>query len=213
MCCRAWTQPFGQHCGVSTYGAQIGIRWGDFERNGDFSPTTPKRLAIIALVWQKFHILTRAQVFVLASVCAVVIALAVALASIPADGVSWNRFLGPSRQLDPFINFGSAFVSVLPVFLGYYHLARLGAFLGVAISALTCFTTQVCAGFIFVFQLVGRSVVLQEATYASVWMLISVLVWWMHIKASKSPAVRDAQRRLHLPDLHSPQLGQSLQGR
>jgi hypothetical protein len=54
-----------------------------------------KPLAIIALVWQKFHILTRAQVFVLASVCAVVIALAVALASIPADGVSWNRFLGP----------------------------------------------------------------------------------------------------------------------
>jgi len=64
-------------------------------------------------------------------------------------------FLDPSRQLDPFINFGSAFVSVLPVFLGYYHLARLGAFLGVAISALTCFTTQVCAGFIFVST--GRS--------------------------------------------------------
>ena len=69
-----------------------------------------------------------------------------ALASIPADGVSWNRFLGPSRQFDPFINFGSAFVSVLLVFLGYYHLARLGAFLGIAISALTCFTTQSMCG-------------------------------------------------------------------
>src|SRR5579863_10232469 len=101
----------------------------------------------MAVVWQKFHILSRAQVFLVATVCAVAIALAIALASIPADEVSWNRFLGPSRQFDPFINFGSAFVSVLPVFLGYYHLARLGA--GVAISALTCFTTQVCAVLIF----------------------------------------------------------------
>jgi hypothetical protein len=151
-------------------------------------------LAIMALVWQKFHVLTRAQVFVLASVCAVVIALAVALASIPADGVSWNRFLGPSRQFDPFINFGSAFVSVLPVFLGYYHLARLGTFLGVAFSALACFTTQVCAEFIFGLELVGHSAVLQEATYLGVWMLISILVLWMHIKASSSPAVRNAQR-------------------
>jgi hypothetical protein len=166
----------------------------------------------MALVWQKFHILTRAQVFVLACVCAAVIALAVALASIPVDGTSWNRFLGPSRQLDPFINFGSAFVSVLPLFLGYYHLARLGTFLGVAISALTCFTTQLCAGFIFVFQLVGRSVVLQEATYVGVWMLISVLVLWMHIKASKSPAVKETQRLLHLPDLQSFPLDESLQG-
>src|SRR5215469_18322399 len=150
----------------------------------------------MSLVWQKFHILTRAQVFV--------------LASIPSDGVSWNRFLGPSRQLDPFINFGSAFVSVLPVFLGYYHLARLGAFLGVAISALTCFTTQMCAGFIFVFQLAGRSVLLQEAIYVGVWMLIGVLVLWMHTKASNSPAVRNAQRLLHLPDL---QLDESVQRR
>lgn len=81
-----------------------------------------------------------------ASVCAAVIALAVALASIPADGTSWNRFLGPSRQLDPFINFGSAFVAVLPVFLGYYHLARLGTLPGVVVSASACFLTQVCGG-------------------------------------------------------------------
>ena len=73
-------------------------------------------LDIMAVVWQKFHILSRAQVFVAASVCAAVIALAVALASIPADGTSWNRFLGPSRQLDPFLNFGSAFVAALPLF-------------------------------------------------------------------------------------------------
>ena len=155
-------------------------------------------LAIMATVWQKFHVLSRAQVFIVASVCAAAIALAVALASIPADGTSWNRFLGPSRQLDPFINFGSAFVAALPVFLGYYHLARLGALLGVVVSASACFLTQVCAGFIFVFGVVGASVVLQEATYVGLCLLLVLLVLWAHIKASNSSAIRDTQRSLHL---------------
>ncbi len=154
-------------------------------------------------VWQKFHILSRTQVFFVASVCAVVIALAVALASIPADGTSWNRFLGPSRQLDPFINFGSAFVSVLPVLLGYYHFARLGALLGLAVSALMFYATQVWAFFVFAFQLVGHSTVLQQATYAGMWLLLSALVLWAHVKASNSDAVRDAQRLLHLADLQT----------
>ena len=147
-------------------------------------------------MWQRYHILTRAQVFIVASVCAVVIAFAVALISIPADGVSWGRFLGPSRQFDPFINFGSTFVSVFPVLLGYYHLARVGAFLGVAISAMTFFTTQACAGLIFGFEVVGRSVLLQQVTYAGVWLLLSAFLLWVHFKASNSPAVRDAQRAL-----------------
>lgn len=108
-------------------------------------------LAIMAVMWQKLHILSRVQVFIVASVCAAAIAFAVSLASIPADGTSWNRFLGPSRQLDPFINFGSSFVAALPIFLGYYHLARLGALLGLGVSALATFFTQVCAGFLFVF--------------------------------------------------------------
>jgi hypothetical protein len=115
-----------------------------------------------AAVWQKFHILSRAQVFVLAGLCAVVIALAVALASIPTDGTSWNRFLGFSRQFDPFINFGSAFVTVLPLLLGYYHLARLGALVGLAVSAAMFWATQVSAFFVFAFQLVGSSLVLQR---------------------------------------------------
>ena len=147
-------------------------------------------------MWQRFHILSRGQVFVVASLSAVVIALAIALASIPADGVSWNRFLGSSRQFDPFINFGSAFVSVLPVFLGYYHLARLGALLGVAISALTCFTTQVCAALIFGFQISGRSLVFLGAAYLAICALLSAILLWSHIKASNSPAVREAQRLL-----------------
>ncbi len=154
----------------------------------------------MAVVWQKFHILSRAQVFIVASVCAAAIALAVAVASIPADGTSWSRFLGPSRQLDPFINFGSAFVAVLPIFLGYYHLARLGALLGLGISVLAAFLTQVCAGFVFGFRVVGPSVVLQEATYVGLWLLLSMLVLSVHMKLSNSHALRDAQRLLRSAD-------------
>jgi len=147
-------------------------------------------LAIMNVVWRKFHILNRTQVFVVASVCSVVIGFAVALASIPADGVSWGRFLGPSRQLDPFINFGSAFISVLPVLLGYYHLARVGALMGIAISAFACFATQVCAEFIFGLQVVGRSTVVQEATYVGVWLLLGIVLLWAHIRAYNSDAAR-----------------------
>jgi len=129
-----------------------------------------------------------------------VIALAVALASIPADGTSWNRFLGPSRQFDPFINFGSAFVSLLPVFVGYYHLARLGALLGLAVSAAMCFATKVGAFFVFAFHLVGNSVALQKAIYAGVWVLLSALILWVHMKLSNSRGVRNAQRLLRLAD-------------
>ena len=152
----------------------------------------------MSVVWQRFHILSRAQVVVVASVCAAVIALAVALASIPADGTSWNRFLGPSRQLDPFINFGAVFVSMLPLFIAYYHLARLGALLGVMASAVAFYVIQVCAGFIFIFQVVGHSLMLQETTYVALWLLLSILIFWAHLKASDSYAIRAAQRLLRL---------------
>jgi hypothetical protein len=149
-------------------------------------------------VWQKFHILSRYQVFAVTLVCAALIALAVALASIPADGTSWNRFLGPSRQFDPVINFGSAFVSILPVFLGYYHLARLGSLLGAVVSAAMYFATQVWAIFVFGLQLVGPSVASKELTYAAGWLLLSMLLLSVHIKASGSHAIQEAQRSLRL---------------
>ena len=89
-------------------------------------------------------------------------------------------------------------VSVLPPFIAYYHLARLGALLGVVSSAVTFFAIQVCAGFIFVFQVVGHSLLLKETAYVAVWLLLSILILWAHLKASDSHAVREAQRLLRL---------------
>lgn len=178
--------------------------------NGDITPTIEgtfgmQPLAYNAGVWQKYHILSPVQVFVLSSVCAVLIAAPLALASIPSDGTSMQRFLGPPRQFDPLINFGSVFVSVLPVFLSYYHLGRLGALLGLAISAVTYFGIRVCAVFIFAFELVGHSVAFEAVAYVGVCLLVSMLLFAAHMKASNSPAIRDAQRLLHLvPHLQTP---------
>src|SRR5262249_40134553 len=149
-------------------------------------------------VWQKFHILSRVQVFVTTSACAVVIALAVALASIPADGTSWNRFLGPSRQFDPFINFGLVFVAVFPVFLGYYHLSCIGAFMGLAISALAVCLTALWAMFLFTFELVGRSEVYQVIVYIGFCLILGTLFFAVHMKVSNSRFIRNAQRSLRL---------------
>src|SRR5580704_150690 len=152
----------------------------------------------MAAMWARFHILTRSHVFVLACLCSAVIALSVSLASIPADGASWNRFLGPSRQLDSFINFGSTFVSLLPLFIGYYHLGRTGAVGGIAAAMFLFLATQVLAGFVFVFQIAGNSLLSQQVAYLLGWLLLSFLVLCAHLKASNSQAVRDAQRRLRL---------------
>lgn len=142
--------------------------------------------------------MSQKQAFIMASVSALLIALAVAVASIPADGVSWARFLGPSRRLDPFINFGSAFLMVPPIFLGYYHLGRVGVLLGMAVSAVLCFASQVSAFFIFVSQVAGQSLALQETAYVSVCVLLGGLILLGHAKMANSAAVQEAQRSLRL---------------
>jgi hypothetical protein len=152
-------------------------------------------------VWEKFHILGRVQVFAVSSMCAVVIAAPLALASIPSDGTSLQPFLGPPRRFDPLISFGSFFVSVLTVFLGYYHLGRHGALWGLATSAVTCFVTYLCAFWLFGFELVGHSIAIQVLTFVGALFAVIVLIFVLHIKASNSSAIRDAQLALHLvPD-------------
>ena len=103
----------------------------------------------------------------MSSVCAVVIAVPLALASIPSDGAPMYDFLAPPHQFDPVITLGSVFVSVLPVFLGYYHLGRLGALLSLAISAVTCFAVRLCAFLVFAFEFVGQSAVFEMITALS----------------------------------------------
>jgi hypothetical protein len=149
-------------------------------------------------MWQRLHILSPTQVFGLAAVCAVVIGAAIAIASIPADGTPMYRFLAPSRELDPYINFGLAVVSIIPVFLSYYHLGRLGILLGIAIAGFACFATWLCAIVVFGFEMFGKSRVIEAAAYTCFCLLVSVLTFMTHTRASNSHGVQDAQRLLRL---------------
>lgn len=109
-----------------------------------------------------------------------------------------QRFLGPSREFDPLINFGLALVSVLPLFLGYYHLGRLGAILGFGVAAVICYATGICAWFVFAFKLVGQSLVVEVVTYIGVCLVFSMLLFAVHMRASNSRSIQNAQRLLHL---------------
>jgi hypothetical protein len=151
-------------------------------------------------VWQKFHVLNRLQVFVVSSVCAAVIAVPFAIASISHDETAIFRDLFWPHQFNPLINFGSIFASVLPVLLGYYHLGRVGALLSLAVSATTCFVTVLCAFRFFA----GGAVLLGAIAYVGACVLLSMLVFALHMKASNSRAIRDAQRSPRL--VSSPQV-------
>jgi hypothetical protein len=72
------------------------------------------------VVWQKFHILSGVQVLVVLSVCSAVIAVPFAIASISRNETAILRDFFWPHQLNSLIGLGSAFGSVLPLFLGYY---------------------------------------------------------------------------------------------
>jgi len=96
-------------------------------------------------VWRKFHILSRVQVFVVSCVCAAVIAVPFAIASISHDETALFRDLFWPHQFNPLINYGAIFMSVLPLLLGYYQLGRLGALLSLAVSVVAFCVMALCA--------------------------------------------------------------------
>jgi hypothetical protein len=147
-------------------------------------------------VWQKFHLLNRTQVLVVSAVSSAILALSVALASVPEPGTSMNRFLGPPRQFDPWINLGLAFVVLLPIFLGYYHRGWAGAVVSLAASAVSYCVAGVTAALVFTFEMTGRSVVVEGIVYGGVCLLLTILVLAAHIKISFLPSGRKAQRRV-----------------
>jgi glucose-6-phosphate-specific signal transduction histidine kinase len=112
--------------------------------------------------------------------------------------------LGWPHEFDPLINFGLVFVSVLPVFLGYYHLGWRGAFLTFPVSAVMYFAAKLCASLLFVFFY--HALLFDAVAYVSTCLLLSMLVFAAHRKSSNSSALRDAQRSLRL--ICDPQISQ-----
>lgn len=139
-------------------------------------------------VWRRFRVLNRIQVFVVAWLSAIPIAVSVALASMPPEGTSMQRFLAPSHEYDPLINGAVAFVSVLLVLLCYYRLGGVGTLLGCLTSAVAWLALRVAALFVFAFAIVGHSPVLQEVVFVIVCLTLSVLILVLHLRSN-----RDAQ--------------------
>jgi hypothetical protein len=129
-----------------------------------------------------------------ALISAAVIALPIAIASIPRDGGGIVHDLFWPDRLTPLISFGFILVSLLPLFLGYYHLGRIGLFLGLAFSAMAYFVVALSALLVFV----GHSVLFGAFAYFGVCLIVCTVMFSVHVRASSTPAIRDAQRLLRL---------------
>ena len=136
-------------------------------------------------MWKRFHLLSPGQVFFLACLSALLVAVSVAIVSIPPDGTSMNRFLAPSREFDPLVNSGPAFITVLAVLIGYYHRRSLGALIGIAVSGISFLLTRVWADAVFGLELPGRSVLVQTCTYLGICAVIAALIFVAHVTAAK----------------------------
>ena len=160
----------------------------------NYADRSHAKLATIIRVWRRIHILGPVQSFVLGSICAAVIALPLAVQTVSRDETSILRGLFWPQQLDPFIVFPAFFLGVLPLLLGYFHLGRVGFILSLglgiplpwlmALSAVLCF--------------LRLPMWLGMLSYTGCVLLVYMLMFWLHMKAIKSPSVRDAQRKMRL---------------
>jgi hypothetical protein len=156
--------------------------------------TQRPELATIPAMWRQLRLLGRVQIVIVASVCSAVIAIPFAIASISHNETAWLRDLLWPHQFDPFIIFSSVFLSLVPVLLAYYHLGRLGAMLGLAVSPVAWYSTMLLA--LLFIKCSGPLWGAME--FGGTCFLLYALLCVVHIKVANSRTVRDVQRVLHL---------------
>jgi hypothetical protein len=102
------------------------------------------RLATISSVWRRLHVLNPVQGLVLASVSAAIIALPLALQSVPRNDTALLRNFFWPDILNPYITFSFVFLGIVPALLGYYNLGRLGFLLSVSLGFAFAWIMAVC---------------------------------------------------------------------
>jgi hypothetical protein len=120
-----------------------------------------------------------------------------AVQSVSHDQTTLLRFWPDT--LDLYITFSVFFIGVVPALLGYYHLGRLGFLLNVAGGFALAWTMAAC--WILCFGYVGYlfgSAWLSVGAYAGCFALVYLVIVRLHLRAAKSPSMRDAQRKLRL---------------
>ena len=157
------------------------------------------RLATISSVWRRLHVLNPVQSLVLASVSAAIIALPLALQSVPHNDTALLRNFFWLDILNPYITFSFFFLGIVPALLGYYNLGRLGFLLSVSLGFAFAWIMAVC-GLLCLMYVEHRfgSVWLGTLAFAMCVLLAYVLIARLHLRAAKSPSVNDAQRKLRL---------------
>lgn len=97
------------------------------------------------------------------------------------------------HQFHPLVLFGLVFISLVTIFLGYYHLSLLGVVLSVAAAFLMCYGLSFCAFGLFLagpwFGILGLT---------AVCFLVCELLYLLHRKVAHSRRVREMQRSLGL---------------
>jgi MFS superfamily sulfate permease-like transporter len=133
------------------------------------------------------------------SVTAAVVAVQVAILSIPPqDDTAWLRDLFWPDRLTPYITFSLVCLGVLTVLLGYFHLGRLGAFVSLGVGFALAWLMAVCAIVCFVRLSSARTVWLGELSYGTCLLVVYLSMFYVHMKATKSRWIVDAQRKMHL---------------
>ncbi len=127
----------------------------------------------------------------MASASAAILALPFAVNSVSRNETAMFRDLFWPHQFNPFLTFAVAFLALLPVLLGYYHLGRVGLILGTLVAMGTGFIMTLSTLLI----MLGWLGVL---AYTVIGLLVCLLLFLAHMKTSNSPSIRDAQRALHL---------------
>lgn len=147
--------------------------------------------ATIRFVWRKIHILRPVPSFIVASASAASLAVPFAINSVSRNETAMFRDLFWPHQFNPSLTFAVVFLALLPVLLGYYHLGRVGLVLGTLVAMGTGFimtlsTLLITLGWLGVLA------------YIVIGLLVGLLLFLAHMKASNSPSIRNAQRALHL---------------
>jgi len=150
-------------------------------------------------MWRRVHILSPIQSLIVASLSAIIIAIPLAIQSIPHNQTALLRNLFWPDTFTPYITLSMVVIGVVPVLLGYYHFGRLGFLLNLASGFALTWVMAVCA--ILCFVHVGSwlgSVGSATVFYATCVALLYALIAWLHFKTARSASVRDAQRKLRL---------------
>jgi hypothetical protein len=145
-------------------------------------------------VWRKFHLLTPSHLFMVASLSASVLAAPVALLYASHHATNIMRDLLWPHQLDPYIGFAATFLAIIPIFLGYYHLGRVGAVLSLLFSCVIWYAAILAAFCVFL----PRRVEFGVGAYGMFCLLLYSLLFWCDLKMADARAVKEAQRKLQL---------------